>query len=67
MYRTAIAASICSLFLHPHPGPLLWGLMISATFIGFIPIEERRLIDARGEAYRAYMQATPWRLFRGIW
>ena len=41
--------------------------MISATFVLFIPVEEAQLIAARGDAYRAYMQKTQWRLVPGIW
>ncbi len=67
MYRAATGAAVCTLFLHCNLGQLLWSLMIGATFIFFIPIEEGRLITARGDAYRAYMQAVPWRLLRGVW
>ena len=67
MYRAATGAAVCTLFLHCHLSQLLWSLLIGATFIFFIPIEEGRLIAARGDAYRAYMQAVPWRLLRGVW
>lgn len=67
MYRAAIGAGFCALFLHCNPGQLLWTLMVGGTFIFFIPIEEGRLLAARGDTYRAYMQATPWRLLRGVW
>jgi len=67
MYRAAILAATCALVLHPNTGQVLWSAMIGATFIGFIPVEEGRLLAARGDAYSAYMQHTPWRLFRGVW
>ena len=41
--------------------------LTGVTFVFFIPIEERQLAAARGEAYLAYRQQTPYRLFRGIW
>jgi protein-S-isoprenylcysteine O-methyltransferase Ste14 len=38
-----------------------------ASFLAFIPFEERQLLRARGDAYRAYIGETPYRVFRGIW
>jgi protein-S-isoprenylcysteine O-methyltransferase Ste14 len=67
MYRAAIWAGLCGLVLHPNTAQLLWTMFIGATFVGFVPYEEARLLAARGEAYRAYMERTPWRLARGIW
>lgn len=67
MYRAAVLAALCSLLLHPNAAQFLWCAMIGGTFVGFIPIEEHQLFQARGEAYRAYMQATQWRLFPGLW
>lgn len=67
MYRAALLAGLCSLVIHPNLAQVLWVLMVGATFVGFIPIEERQLIEARGEAYLGYMQQTPWRLMRGLW
>jgi protein-S-isoprenylcysteine O-methyltransferase Ste14 len=67
MYRAAILAGVCGLFLHPHMGQLLWTLLIGLTFVFFIPVEEAQMIKARGDDYRRYMNATPYRLFRGIW
>jgi protein-S-isoprenylcysteine O-methyltransferase Ste14 len=67
MYRAALLAGLCSIAIHPNIAQVLWSALIGATFVGFIPVEERQLIAARGEAYRAYMRATPWRLVRGIW
>jgi protein-S-isoprenylcysteine O-methyltransferase Ste14 len=66
-YRAAILGGLCSLILHPNLAQVLWVLMIGATFVAFIPIEEAQLVAARGDTYRAYMQQTPWRLFRGVW
>jgi protein-S-isoprenylcysteine O-methyltransferase Ste14 len=67
MYRAALLAALCSLLLHPNAAQVLWCTMIGATFVGFIPIEERQLLEARGDAYFAYAQVTRWRLFRGLW
>jgi protein-S-isoprenylcysteine O-methyltransferase Ste14 len=67
MYRAALLAGLCSIVMHPHAGQVLWCLLIGGTFIAFIPVEERQLIAARGDTYRLYMQATPWRLLRGVW
>lgn len=66
-YQAVILAGLCALLVHPNAAQLLWTLLIGGTFIAFIPVEEARLIAARGEAYRAYMTRTPWRLFRGVW
>ena len=67
MYRAAILAGVCGLFLHPHMGQLLWTLLIGATFVAFIPVEEAQMIRARGDDYRRYMKGIPYRLFRGLW
>jgi protein-S-isoprenylcysteine O-methyltransferase Ste14 len=67
MYRAAILAGVCGLFLHPHAGQLLWTLLLGATFVAFIPVEEAQMIAARGDDYRRYMKTTPYRLFRGVW
>jgi protein-S-isoprenylcysteine O-methyltransferase Ste14 len=66
-YQAAILAGLCSLVIHPNLAQLLWCLMIGATFVGFIPVEEAQLIAARGDAYAAYAQRTPWRLLPGVW
>ncbi len=67
MYRAALVGGLCSLLIHPHMAQLFWVGLVGVTFIGFIPIEERQMIAARGEDYRRYMQETPYRLLRGIW
>ena len=67
MYRSAILAGICGLLLHPQMGQLLWTLMIGATLVIFIPVEEAQMIAARGDDYRRYMKHTPYRLLRGVW
>lgn len=67
MYQAVIQAGLCSLVMHPNLAQLLWVAMIGATFIGFVPVEESRLLDKRGDEYRAYMLQTPWRLMRGFW
>lgn len=66
-YQAALLAGICSLIIHPNTAQLLWCLMIGGTFVAFIPVEEGQLIAARGDAYAAYRQRTPWRLFPGVW
>jgi protein-S-isoprenylcysteine O-methyltransferase Ste14 len=67
MYRAVILASLCGLVIHANLAQVLWSLMICGTFVAFIPIEEGQLIAARGNAYRDYMQKTPWRLMPGVW
>jgi protein-S-isoprenylcysteine O-methyltransferase Ste14 len=67
MYRAAFFANACSLLIHPNAAQLVWAVMVSASFVGFIPFEERQLLRARGDAYRAYISQTPYRVFRGIW
>jgi protein-S-isoprenylcysteine O-methyltransferase Ste14 len=67
MYRAALLAGVCALVIHTNAGELLWAVLIGATFIAFIPIEEAQLIAARGDEYRAYMARTPYRLLRGVW
>jgi protein-S-isoprenylcysteine O-methyltransferase Ste14 len=66
-YQAALLAGIFSLVIHPNMAQLLWCLMIGGTFILFIPVEERQLIGARGDAYTTYRQRTRWRLVPGIW
>lgn len=66
-YQAAILAGLCSLAIHPNTAQLLWSLMIGGTFVAFIPVEEAQLTAARGNAYIAYMQKTPWRLVPGVW
>jgi len=67
MYRAACLLVFSSLLLHPHTGQLLFAAMVSASFLGFVPFEERQLVNARGDEYREYQQKTPYRVFRGIW
>lgn len=67
MYRAAFYLAFCSLIVHPNAGQLLFAIMVTASFVGFIPFEEHQLLQARGDQYRAYMAATPYRLFRGLW
>lgn len=66
-YQAVILAGICSLFIHPNVAQFVWCLLIGGTFVLFIPVEEAQLRTARGDAYRAYMQTTPWRLWPGVW
>jgi len=67
MYQAVIQAGLCSLIIHANLAQLFWVLMIGATFIGFIPIEEARLLAKRSDEYRDYMLETPWRLVRRVW
>jgi protein-S-isoprenylcysteine O-methyltransferase Ste14 len=67
MYRAAFFASACSLLMYPNAAQLLWAVMIASSFLGFIPFEERQLLAARGNEYRAYIARTPYRVFRGVW
>ena len=67
MYRAAVCFALASLLIHPHAGQLLFVAMVGASFLGFIPFEERQLLKARGEQYQAYRGRTPWRVFRGVW
>ena len=67
MYRAAIMGCVASLLIHPHLGQLLWASMIGLTFVAFIPVEERQLRAARGEAYMAYCAQTPYGLFVRFW
>lgn len=67
MYRAALMAGLLSLLIYPNAAQLLWAMLIGGTFVVFIPIEEKQLIVARGDAYRNYQQNTPYRILRGIW
>ncbi len=67
MYRAFFILAFSSLLIHPNTGQLLFALMVSASFLGFVPFEECQLIKARGDAYREYMKKTPYRVFPGIW
>ena len=67
MYQAVIQAGLCSVIIHANLAQLYWVLMIGATFIAFVPIEEARLLAARGDEYRAYILQTPWRLVRRVW
>ena len=67
MYRAALMACAASWIVHPDTSQLFWTVLISGSFVSFIPVEEAQMIRARGDDYRAYQRATPWRLLRGIW
>lgn len=67
MYRAALLGGLASLFMHPNAGQLLWAVLIAATFIAFIPVEEAQLVRARGEDYLRYRERTPYRLIKGVW
>jgi methanethiol S-methyltransferase len=67
MYRAAFFVTFSSLLIHPNAAQLLFAILTSVSFLGFIPFEEHQLLKARGDDYRAYMARTPYRVFRGIW
>ncbi len=67
MYRAAFFVAFSSLLIYPNAGQLLFAVLTSVSFLGFIPFEEYQLVKARGDEYRAYMHKTPYRAFRGIW
>jgi protein-S-isoprenylcysteine O-methyltransferase Ste14 len=67
MYRAAACIAFSSLLIHPNAAQALFAVLTTASFLGFIPFEERQLINARGQEYRDYMRETPYRVFRGIW
>ena len=67
MYQAVIQAGLCSLLMHANLAQFVWVMMIGATFIAFIPIEEARLLAKRGDEYNAYILQTPWRLVRRVW
>lgn len=67
MYRAAIFLGASSIIMFPNAGQILWVTMIGLTFVLFIPLEEKTLLKYRGDEYREYMKATPYRLFKGIW
>lgn len=67
MYRAALGIAAASLLVHPNATQLLFAAMVSASFVGFIPFEERQLLRARPEGYATYMRQTPYRLLRGVW
>jgi protein-S-isoprenylcysteine O-methyltransferase Ste14 len=67
MYRAAFFVTFSSPLLHPNASQLLFAILTSASFLGFIPFEEHQLLQARGDEYRAYIARTPYRVFRGVW
>ena len=67
MYRAAILYGAASLLIHPNAAQLAFAVMIVGSFLAFIPFEERQLLRHRGDEYRAYQRATPYRVLRGIY
>jgi len=46
---------------------LLFAVVSTAYLVAAIPLEERSLVEAFGDKYRAYQQQMRWRLLPGIW
>ena len=46
---------------------LLFAVVSTAYLIAAIPLEERSLVEAFGDKYRAYQRAMKWRLIPYIW
>ncbi len=67
MYRAAALMGLAALVVHPNAAQLLWTIMLCASFLGYIPVEEAQLLAARGNEYRRYCEQTRYRLVRGIW
>ena len=67
MYRAFILIGMTSLLIHPNVAQLFWATVFGGTFLLWVPVEESQLIAARGDAYRAYMKQTPYRVFPGVW
>lgn len=67
MYRAFFFLTLSSLLVHPNAAQLFWAGLVVVSFLGFVPLEERYLLKARGDEYKEYMKATPYRVFKGIW
>ncbi len=67
MYRAMTLLTFSSLLIHPNAAQLFFAIIVSFSFIVFIPFEEKMLLQARGEEYVLYMETTKYRIFRGIW
>lgn len=67
MYRAAALYTLASLLIHPNTAQLCFVLLISASFIGFVPFEERQLLQHRGREYRAYIKVTRYRVIPRVW
>jgi len=67
MYRAALVMNFASLLIHPNASQLFFAVLVTASFLLFIPFEEHQLLKARGDEYRAYQAATPYRVLRGVW
>ena len=46
---------------------LIFGAISSAYLILAIPWEERSLVEAHGDQYRAYQRSVRWRVIPGLW
>lgn len=67
MYRALTLLTFSSLIIHPHASQLFFAVLVSLSFIIFIPFEEKMLLRARGDEYHLYMEKTTYRIFKGLW
>jgi protein-S-isoprenylcysteine O-methyltransferase Ste14 len=67
MYRASIVVYMSSFIIHPNSAQLLFAVMVTASFVFFIPVEEAALIKGRGDQYREYQKAVKWRVIPGVW
>lgn len=67
MYRSTFLMCTTAFVMHSNAAQLFWSVLIVGTLFGFIPFEETRLIEARGDEYRDYMKRVPYRIWKGIW
>ncbi len=67
MYRAAVILYLSSLIIHPNSAQLLFAVLVTLSFVLFIPFEEAALIRGRGEEYREYQKMVKWRVIPGVW
>jgi hypothetical protein len=65
---TEFFVAFSSLLIHAYSGQLLVAVMVTASFLAFIPFKERQLIKSREDEYpNIYIRRTLFRIFRGMW